>query len=56
LWCFATTDGLCFATTDEVANTHNEADAARTQNATAIRELRGMIGSSAADHAFTARF
>jgi hypothetical protein len=56
LWCFATTDDLCFAATDEVANTHNEPDAARTQSATVIQELRGITGLLAADYAFTARF
>ena len=56
LWCFATTDGLCLAATDEVAHTHSEANAARTQSATVIRERRGMIGSSAADHATAANF
>src|SRR5260370_42491902 len=46
--CFATTDGLCFAATDEVASTHNEPDAARTQSATVIRERRGGFAPSAA--------
>jgi hypothetical protein len=47
---------LCLAAIDEVAHTHNEANAARTQSATVIRQRRGMIGSSAADHATAADF
>jgi hypothetical protein len=54
--CFITAEDLCFAMTDEVENTHNEPDTANKQSATVIRELRGMTGSSAADHAFTPRF
>src|SRR6202051_3125391 len=45
---FATADDLCFATADEAATIHDAASKDSTAN---TQELRGMIGTLAANHA-----
>jgi hypothetical protein len=44
---FATAEDLCFATADEAATTHDAASKDSTAN---TQELRGMIGTLAANH------